>query len=54
MRIALNGHTLSVARWRVVLHLALHGMQHHAELSQLLTDYGHSPDDIDFIFFREA
>jgi uncharacterized damage-inducible protein DinB len=51
---ALNGYVLPVARWRVVQHLALHGMQHYAELAQLLTNYGHSPGDIDFIFFRGA
>ena len=47
-----RGRTSSVAYWRVLQHLILHGMQHHTELAQLLTAQGQSPGDIDFIFFR--
>ena len=47
-----RGDVWKIARWRVLHHLVLHGMQHHAELAQLLTDKGQSPGDIDFIFFR--
>ena len=47
----LRGHTRTFARWRVLQHLLLHGMQHHAELAQLLTEQGHSPGDLDFIFY---
>jgi uncharacterized damage-inducible protein DinB len=43
--------TMRVARWRVLQHLVLHGMQHHAELAQLLTAVDRSPGDLDFIFF---
>jgi uncharacterized damage-inducible protein DinB len=39
-------------RWRVLQHLALHGMQHATEIAQLLTVKGQSPGDIDFIFYR--
>jgi len=38
-------------RWRILQHVILHGMQHHAELAQLLTAKGQSLGDIDFIFF---
>ena len=38
--------------WRVLQHLILHGMQHHAELAQLLTAKGQSPGNLDFIFFQ--
>ena len=38
-------------RWRILQHVLFHGMQHHTELAQLLTAKGHSPGDIDFLFF---
>lgn len=47
-----NGETLTAPRWRLLQQVILHGMQHHAELAQLLTAYGQSPGDIDFLFFR--
>jgi uncharacterized damage-inducible protein DinB len=46
-----GGRTMRVAHWRVLQHLVLHGMQHHAELAQLLTAVDRSPGDLDFIFF---
>ncbi len=47
----LRGHIRSFPRWRILQHLLLHGMQHHAELAQRLTEAGHSPGDLDFIFY---
>lgn len=47
-----RGDRYTFPRWRILQHLVLHGMQHHTELAQLLTAYGHSPGDIDFIFYR--
>jgi uncharacterized damage-inducible protein DinB len=47
-----RGESSSIAYWRVFQHLILHGMQHHAEIAQLLTEKGHSPGNIDFLFFR--
>ncbi len=38
--------------WRVLVHVILHAMQHHSEAAALLTQYGHSPGDLDFIFYR--
>lgn len=49
-----GGYTAVLARWRVLQHLVLHGMQHHAEIAQLLTSSGQSPGDIDFIFYEGA
>jgi uncharacterized damage-inducible protein DinB len=47
-----SGDVDNVPRWRILQHLVLHGMQHHAELAHLLTLKGKSPGDIDFIFFH--
>lgn len=49
-----RGDVAVVARWWVLQHLVLHGMQHHAEMAQLLTARGQSPGDIDFIFYEGA
>ena len=46
-----RGDSMTLPRWRVLQHLVLHGMQHHAELAQALTTKGQSPGNLDFIFF---
>lgn len=46
-----RGNTVTLYRWRILQHLVLHGMQHHAELAQLLTAKGQSPGNIDFLFY---
>jgi uncharacterized damage-inducible protein DinB len=47
----LRGHERSFPLWRVLIHLILHGMQHHSELAQALSSHGLSPGNIDFIFY---
>ena len=47
-----RGELYTFKLWRVLQHLIMHGMQHHSELAQLLTNEGKSPGDIDFIFYR--
>jgi uncharacterized damage-inducible protein DinB len=47
-----RGEIVVMPLWRVLQHLILHGMQHHAELAQLLTAWGQSPGNLDFIFFQ--
>ena len=37
--------------WHVMLHLVNHGTQHRTEAAAILTDLGHSPGDIDLLFF---
>jgi uncharacterized damage-inducible protein DinB len=37
--------------WHLLLHLANHGTQHRSEAAVLLTDYGHSPGDLDLIVY---
>jgi uncharacterized damage-inducible protein DinB len=46
-----RGDVADIPRWRILQHMVLHGMQHHAEMAHLLTARGQSPGDIDFIFF---
>jgi len=48
-----HGDIVSMPRWEIFYHLVLHGMQHHAELAQLLTGKGQSPGNLDFIFYSD-
>jgi uncharacterized damage-inducible protein DinB len=46
-----DGVTYPLVRWHMLHHLLTHSMQHRSEAAVLLTAYGHSPGDIDFLFF---
>lgn len=48
---AINGTPYERILWQTLLHLVNHGTQHRSEAAALLTDFGQSPGDIDFIYF---
>ena len=48
----LDGEEKDLPYYRILQHVILHGMQHHSEIAALLTQFGHSPGNIDFIFFN--
>ncbi|MGZ9164369.1 MAG: DinB family protein [Anaerolineales bacterium] len=37
--------------WHAMAHLVNHGTQHRSEAAAMLTGFGHSPGDVDMIFF---
>lgn len=37
--------------WQMMVHLVNHGTQHKTEAAAMLTEFGHSPGDIDMIYF---
>jgi uncharacterized damage-inducible protein DinB len=39
--------------WQCLYHVVNHGTQHRSEAAALLTDYGHSPGDLDFTSFMK-
>lgn len=46
-----DGTERTLARWQILVHFLYHSAQHRSELAALLTRYGQSPGDIDFLFF---
>jgi uncharacterized damage-inducible protein DinB len=43
-----------IPMWQMLAHVENHGTHHRSEATALLTAAGHSPDDLDLIFFAEA
>ncbi len=46
-----DGSERSFVRWHVLTHILYHSAQHRSEVAELLTRYGQSPGDTDFIFY---
>jgi uncharacterized damage-inducible protein DinB len=49
-----GGRSLNNILWHLMVHLVNHGTQHRSETAAMLTDFGHSPGDIDMlVYLRE-
>jgi uncharacterized damage-inducible protein DinB len=48
-----DGRTWSMPLWGMMLHVANHGTQHRSEIAAMLTGFGHSPGDLDLLFFLQ-
>ena len=46
-----HGNVSQMIPWQMLMHRFLHSMQHRTEAAAILTGYGFSPGDLDFIFF---
>ena len=53
-RFARQGTTYELPLWAVFVQLVNHNTQHRAQAAALLTDAGHSPGDLDFLFYMMA
>ena len=46
-----DGEEYTMVIWQVLTHVLYHSAQHRSEAAALLTAYGQSPGDLDFLFF---
>ena len=46
-----DGGEIVMARWQMLMQLFTHSIQHRSEAAAMLTGLGHSPGNLDFVFF---
>jgi uncharacterized damage-inducible protein DinB len=51
--VSLKGDPYTFTGWKLLEHVILHGMQHHAETAALLTRKGQSPGNLDILLFTD-
>ncbi len=44
-----EGNTFHYTLWQMMAHQANHAQQHRSEVAAMLTQFGHSPGDLDFL-----
>ena len=51
LSLTFDGRAYTLPRWQGIVQAANHATQHRSEIAAMLTDAGHSPGDIDYLFF---
>jgi uncharacterized damage-inducible protein DinB len=48
-----KGKPFAYPLWQLMLHQANHATQHRSENAAMLTRFGHSPGDLDFVLYLD-